>query len=305
MRHDKLQRELDLLLLLVENHNYTALDLCERLNITRRNLYYYLNFFRSAGFEIIKSGYFYRLDRSSSFFRKLHESIDFTEDEAIFLRQLLQGANHNHPLVQRIEHKLDRFYDLRILTDEKLQVQRAQNISVIYEAIKLKQVIKICNYSSPSSHSIGDRVIEPFQFLNNNADVRGFELSSGKNKTYKVARMEKVELIDLLWSHEAEHREVFTDIFLFSGEQTFPIKLRLGQLAYSLLKEEYPPATAFLTPDDEKHWLLQLDVCDYRGIGRFVLGLWEDIEVLGDDGFKSFLQEKISKMSMNYTLADK
>ena len=40
MRHDKLQRELDLLLLMTENKNYTAAQLCDRIGISRRNLYY-------------------------------------------------------------------------------------------------------------------------------------------------------------------------------------------------------------------------------------------------------------------------
>ena len=38
MRHDKLQRELDLLLLMTENKNYTAAQLCDRVGISLRNL---------------------------------------------------------------------------------------------------------------------------------------------------------------------------------------------------------------------------------------------------------------------------
>ena len=37
MRHDKLQRELDLLLLMTENKNYTAAQLCDRVGISLRN----------------------------------------------------------------------------------------------------------------------------------------------------------------------------------------------------------------------------------------------------------------------------
>ena len=52
MRHDKLERELNLLMLLTENHNYTVPDICESIGISRRNLYYYLDFFRDAGFIV-------------------------------------------------------------------------------------------------------------------------------------------------------------------------------------------------------------------------------------------------------------
>ena len=46
MRHDKLEKELSLLLCLTENHNYTINELCEKLSLSRRMLYYYLESFR-------------------------------------------------------------------------------------------------------------------------------------------------------------------------------------------------------------------------------------------------------------------
>ena len=39
MRHDKLGLQLDLLLLMTENHDYTAAQLCDRLGISLRNHY--------------------------------------------------------------------------------------------------------------------------------------------------------------------------------------------------------------------------------------------------------------------------
>ena len=89
MRHDKLGRELELIILLTRNADYTAQDLCEKLGVTRRNLYYYLDFLRYAGFEVIKHGYYYRLGRRSRFFTRLREGIDFTENEAVFIRSYL------------------------------------------------------------------------------------------------------------------------------------------------------------------------------------------------------------------------
>ena len=63
MRHDKLERELKLMLLLIENHNYTVQDLCDRMELSRRNLYYYLDFFRDAGFIVEHHKPYYRLSK--------------------------------------------------------------------------------------------------------------------------------------------------------------------------------------------------------------------------------------------------
>ena len=54
MRHDKLNHELALLLLLSENRGLTVEQLCEKTGIGRRNFYYYLDFFRDCGFIVEK-----------------------------------------------------------------------------------------------------------------------------------------------------------------------------------------------------------------------------------------------------------
>lgn len=296
MRHDKLQRELDLLLLMTENKNYTAAQLCDRIGITLRNLYYYFDFFRDAGFKLVKSGTFYRIDRHSPFFRKLHESIDFNEQEAVLLRRLVSGADESNPLIESIRHKLDKFYDLRILTDVHVQQRLSHHIDRFYEAIKFKQMVKICRYSSPHSRTVTDRIVEPFAFMNNNMDVRCYEVSSGQNKTFKLARMGDVELIDILWSHEEQHRQIYTDAFMFSGEEQWHVTLLLGQLSANLLREEVPQAAQGLSAYDEQRFRLELDVCSYVGIGRFVLGLYDDIQVLGDAGFIHYLSARVARM---------
>lgn len=67
MRHDKLEKELSLLLCLTENHNYTINELCEKLSLSRRMLYYYLESFRDWGFIVEKRGHYYSIDRRSPY----------------------------------------------------------------------------------------------------------------------------------------------------------------------------------------------------------------------------------------------
>ena len=55
MRMGKYGHELDLLLLLTENKDYSTSELAEKLNITRRNLYYYLDYLKCSGFHLIKT----------------------------------------------------------------------------------------------------------------------------------------------------------------------------------------------------------------------------------------------------------
>jgi predicted DNA-binding transcriptional regulator YafY len=199
--------------------------------------------------------------------------------------------------VERLRRKLDRLYDLQILDNEEMQEQLAHNVSTLYEAIKRQVAVKLINYSSPHSNTTGDRIVEPFSLMNGNREVRCYELSSGINKTFKLSRMEDVELLDITWEHQDKHLKMFTDIFMFSGEKLWTVKLTMGRLAASVLVEEYPKAKKYIEKLDDTRWRLELPVCSFIGIGRFVMGLFEDIEVEECIEFKEFLKDKINKLN--------
>lgn len=295
MRHDKLERELGLLLLLTENRHHDVETLCQRLSISRRMFYYYLESFRDWGFIVEKSGRCYSIDRESPYLKRLFETINFTEEEALTLLSILNKVGEENALAQRIRYKLNRFYDFHILDNPALRERVAHCVSVLYDAIKRERVVKIMGYASPHSDTVSDRVVEPFLLLNDNNDVRCYELSSGENKTFKLSRMRDVIMLDLSWSHEARHKQVFTDIFMFSGEERLPVAVRLDRLAYQVFVEEYPRAAHAVTQEDAAHYVLRTEVVSYRGIGRFVLGLYDHVEVLGDEGFQAYVREALRR----------
>lgn len=299
MRHDKLERELHLMQLLTENRTATTDQLCDKVGISRRNFYYYIEFFRDCGFKVYKQGVIYSIDRRSPFFSRIAERISFTEEEAVLIRRLLDKADYGNALIANLKKKLDRFYDFDILANDELREQAAYNIGVLYDAIKFERQVVLRGYASPHSKTTKDRLVEPFLLMNNNNEVRCFEPSSMMNKTFKVSRMQSVEMLDTEWIFKQKHRQMYTDIFMFSGEERHPVSLRLGQLSYNILKEEYPQAVPFITEEADGRHRLSLDVCSYAGVGRFVLGLFEDIEVLGGEGFALYMKEKKALLALD------
>ncbi len=109
MRHDKLEKEMNLMLLLTENHRYDVDTLCERAGISRRMLYYYLESFRDWGFKVEKNGRIYSLDRESPFFKHLFETINFTEEEALTMLSILNKVEDNNAIVERLRRKVGSF----------------------------------------------------------------------------------------------------------------------------------------------------------------------------------------------------
>ena len=76
-----------------------------------------------------------------------------------------------------------------------------------------------------------------------------------------------------------------------------PITLRLGMAAANLLIEEFPLAEKYIEKEDESHWIFTTDVCRYEGVARFVLGLYEDIEIVDSPEFEDFLAKKMKKIT--------
>jgi predicted DNA-binding transcriptional regulator YafY len=261
-----------------------------------RMIYRYIEQFREVDINIVKKGTTYSIDPTSPFIRDLTHNFSFTEDEALTILRVLNTVVDNSSPVRHLREKLSCLHDMQVLKGYGVDERVAENLSVLFKAIQNEQMVCLRNYSSPHSGKISDRIVEPFMFLPGNNEVRCYEVLTGENKTFKVSRAERVELIDLRWSNRDKHRPFYTDIFHFSAEEVFPITLRLGQLAHSVLLEEHPYAAPYITPESNGTYLLETDVCDFKGVSRFVLGLYDDIEVIGSKELREYLNDKIAKM---------
>ena len=292
MRLNKYGRELDLILLLTGGGSYTAQQLADKLGITRRSLYYYLEYLRDSGFLFHKSGAYYRIDRQSPFFRQLRENIVLNEGEAAFVYQMLDGLDDKNLTAQTIKSKLEHYYNMGDISSPAVKRRRRRNVDTLKQAMAQRKMVVLRGYSSPHSHSVSDRIVEPFLIFNEELDVRCYEVKAQMNKTFKTSRMKSVEILDVPWVHEDLHKEIFTDIFGFSGEERIRVQLRLGQLAYNIMLEEHPDSELCITREDDSHWLLDIDVVSMLGIGRFVMGLYADIDVLGGDELKAYIDEQ-------------
>lgn len=296
MRFDKLKKQLELLILLSDGRNYTIEELCERMELSRRNFYYLLDFIKHAGFIVFKNQGCYHIDRRSPFFTQLLQTIQFTDRDVKTIHSVLTMAGNDSEMVNQLRQKLENAYSLSVSADSPVRRQMDSNLKMLRKAMNEKKTVRLVGYSSPHSHTVKDRIVEPFLLLHDNQDVRCHELVSGANKTFKISRMTGVEMLDTPWLHEDSHRQVFTDIFMFSSEERHRVRLRLGQLSHNLFMEEYPQGAHYVTPNEDGSWLLDIEVCDYRGLGRFVLGLFKDIEVVEGDGFKAYMKDEINSL---------
>lgn len=296
MELEKFDRQLMLLVTLTNNDNQTAEDIAAQMHISRRSVYRYIEAFKKMGFVINKSGTVYSISPDSPFFRKITERVYFSADEAYTINQILNQVVDNSSEVRHLREKLSRHYEVNVLERHGLDETVARNLATMFRAAREERMCILHNYRSGNSRKVSDRIVEPYLFMNGNSEARCYEISSGLNKTFKLARVESVTLLDAYWGYKERHRNYYTDFFHFSGEERFRVQLKMGYLAMSCLVEEYPASAGSVQQLDDKHYLLDTDVCSPKGVGRFVLGLWDDIEVIDSPELMEFLAEHVRMM---------
>ena len=291
MDQPKLERLLRLMKLLTANTTYNVDQLAERLQMSRRTVYRYIDTFREAGFVIKKSGDCIRLDKESPHFRDISQLVHFTEEEAVILKNAIENIDDTNMLKQNLKRKLYSVYDNKTLADTVVRGKNAPNIRRLIEAIEQERQAVLHGYLSAHGGGVRDRRVEPFAFTTNYVQVWCYDLESHTNKLFKTSRIGAVQPLSDGWAHETEHREGFMDVFRMNGHDRHHICLRLGMLAHNLLIEEYPLAERDLTPDGDGHWLLRTETAGFAGVARFVAGLLDDVEVIDSPELKRYVAD--------------
>ena len=142
MDQPKIERLLRLMKMLTTNTTYTVDDLAERLSMSRRTIYRYIDTFREAGFVIKKSGDHIRLDKESPHFKDISQLVHFTEEEAVILKRAIESIDDTNLLKQNLKRKLYSVYDNKILADTIVRGSNSATVHTLIEAIEEQQQVK-------------------------------------------------------------------------------------------------------------------------------------------------------------------
>lgn len=299
MDQPKIERMLRLMKILTANTLYTVDEIAERLSMSRRTIYRYIDTFREAGFVIKKSGNHIRLDKESPHFKDISQLVHFTEEEAVILKRAIENIDDTNLLKQNLKRKLYSVYDNKILADTIVRGSNSNNVHALIEAIEEHRQVELVGYRSSHGSAVRDRHVEPFAFTTNYVQVWCYDIESGSCKLFKLSRIESVRVLDAEWQHAAEHEKAQIDIFRMNGKEPKSVKLELGILAHNLILEEFPLSENHLTQIGKDRWLLQTEVRNYAGVARFVIGLMDDIKIVDTPELEQYLADYVAKYWSN------
>jgi len=291
MEHAKMQRLLKMLLLLSGNRHYSVTELAERFETAERTVYRYLETFEAAGFLLSRRDSGYTLQTDGPNYRSLQKLLHFSEEEAYILFQTLSLLEGSSPVKERLVRKLNVLYDFHVLTQYKNSNQ-LEIVHTLGKAMDDKKQVEIKDYRSSHSETITNRIVEPFAFLPDYAAIWCFDTESLTCKQFRVSRMREVIELSSNWQHESEHKVPFCDAFRMAAPKAITkVEAVLSLKAYNLLIEEYPLAEPYIQKQQDNCYRINIPIADFCGIGRFVLGLPGEVEIVAPESFKMFLKE--------------
>lgn len=279
------------------NNNYTIDELGRLLGMSYRSVYRYIDTFKACGFTIIKvKSNIYRIGKMPRQYVDMKNLIYFSEEEAYIINNMINGLDPTNQLKSTLKKKLSAIYNYTNIANYTHSEASAAKIRELGTAIRDKKKVILKSYESANSQEVSDRFVEPFEFTTDCINIWGYDLEKQENRVFKISRIGNVVVLDDPWSNEGKHQKSKTDCFRMSSFEQTPVKLELSLRAKNLLLEEYPLAQQDLRCEDGK-WILDTKVSNMAGVGRFVIGLADEIKVVDsplltryiDDYVKSFL----------------
>ena len=300
MDQPKLERLLRVMKMLTANNSLTVDEIADQLSISPRSVYRYIDTFREAGFVIKKKNNCIKLDKSSPYFKDISDLLHFSPEEAYILKEAIESIDENNVLKQNLKKKLYTVYNYNILAETIVNGKNGRNVERLVDAIESRRPVILRNYSSAHGNDIRDRCVEAFAFTTNYVQVWCYCPEENCNKLFKVSRIGSVDIQPGYWKHTRKHKTGKIDIFRMNSSETFHITLKLGLRAMNLLVEEFPLAAPQLRKLPGNQGLLDTDVCSPEGVGRFVMGLPEDIEIINSPELKEYIVNILVKMKNKY-----
>ena len=294
MEQPRVERTLRLMRLMSGNAYLTVEQLAKRLDTSTRSIYRYIDTFKTCGFAVEKmDDTIYRLISMPSGYKDLQKLVYFSEEEARVLTYLIESLDETNSLKSSLYKKLCAVFDTKSIKEYSGTSKNAANVQALGNAMKDRKTVILKDYSSSSSGTVRDRVVEPFEFTNNHINVWAYDCEKKDVRLFKIARIGWVDILPIDWQHEDEHDKGYLDAFRMQGKTQTHVRLEMTLRAKNLLCEEFPLAEPDITEKDGKY-ILDTKVSKMEGVRRFVIGLMGDIRVLDSPELVAYIDDYIS-----------
>lgn len=292
MAEDKSVLRILSLLSLLHRDMYWSVDrLAQRFGTTKRTIYRDLKDLEQMHYVLVKDDQnMYKIASGP----QTGWMPEFDPDEYIYLRAHVAAIKPDHPLRNSILQKINENIQVPMIGGMVARQWTNNILEIIQEAMHDKVCVKLVDYYSLRSDTVSDRIIEPVRFIRGMRYVLGIERDSQQVRQYKIDRMGGAVKLKMKIIHQPDFSTWGVDDFYMNGYRSTKVILGLTQRAASLLCEEYGVKQESLIKQEHKLFPYRYEAPVYgmEGVGRFVMGLIDQVKVYGPERLKTYLRKK-------------
>ena len=290
-----LVKALEMLVLLSHHYGYSVRDLAERNECTERTVRRYLRTFREAGYVLGNRGGLYHIDRNRTR-QKLGidpgELLFFTKEEAQILNAAINTIEASTHVRENLIRRLYSFYDDERMAWKATRGEEAGPARIIIDAIRNKRQVRIAEYiHSTANRGLREMVVEPLGFAFSFTRVWVYVHYYKRNMVMRLSGIAGIRATDNPFRHEERHQMGFTDPFRGYGFETRKVRIEMNTRAYGLMTDEFPLTRQYISAARDGDYVLETEVCNYREIGRFLLGLPGSIIRIEPDDLRQYVHD--------------
>jgi predicted DNA-binding transcriptional regulator YafY len=284
-------RILSLLSLLHRDIYWPVERLAQRFGTTKRTIYRYLKDLEQMNYTIVKDEQNrYRIAASPAG-KYLPE---FDPDEYIFLREIVASTKPDHPLRHAILEKINENIQLPVIGGVISQQVTTNILETIQQAMHEGVRVRLVDYYSLRSDKISDRVIEPVKLIRGMRYILAVDVETASVRQFKTDRIGGAVKLKTKMSNHPDFSEWGVDDFYMNGFKGTRVKIGLTMKAANLLCEEYGVNPQSLKKEENNPYPFTYESTVYgmEGVGRFVMGLIDQVHVYGPERLKTYLRKK-------------
>jgi hypothetical protein len=215
----------------------------------------------------------------------------FNEEEFSILSAQLNSLEIDNPLRLKLLKTL--FQSLEFGNNYSELIKTLKRAKDLNKKIFIKEYFR-----GNGKNKVEDIHLTPISFDVPSSKLYVFDPGNNLKKTYNFENMKGVKISGQdadVFPQDLMKSEVL-DPFGFSknpNQGSYQVNLNLNQFAYSMLIRQFPGMSDYITPILHRngYYKLMIEVFHIDPIGRFVTGMFDQVEVIGDSEFKKALEK--------------
>lgn len=293
----KFMRLLQLISALRRPSGADKIRFCQQHDLSPRTFDRHIAMLREAGFSIQSHQGKYKVHSAQHF--HIEDYLHFTLEETEVIREAMEHMDSDHPLGKSIWDKLYLMADLFGPSEQFHYLSFPGKVRCIREAMETQRRVILKKYWGAEHDKPEDREIEPVALLQYHQYVEAFDVDRQEMRMFRLSRAESVQISRKKQTHQVRHKARKTDPFLLTG-QAFEVVLELSPRARNLLLDEVEISPDQLRPLPNGWWSFTGEMRGVEGIGRFILGLSNEVVVQSPEALKTYVRQQCEMAAIHH-----